>query len=121
PLLVGWNEDQFSFYPTLQHVVVGVVAATERKRAKRHYPQASELHFHVALLGAKSSSTCVFIILRTSSGSKRSNSPLQMIATKPGAAIICGKSASPSCTSPRAAPRRSSARTAAIMRANTSR
>src|SRR5262249_8374455 len=90
PLLIGRNENQFGLDPALQHAVIGLAAAAEYQRGEHNSPEASELCSHVALLGANNSSTWVSIILRTSSGSNRSNRPLQTIATNPGAATICG-------------------------------
>ena len=56
-------------------------------------------------------SECARIIARISSGSKRSNSPLQMIATMPGAGSSCGKRTSASeLSSPRSWARRRIAR-----------
>src|SRR6185312_2939578 len=120
PLLVGRDKNQLGFDPTLQNAVVAVVTACECKRHENER-QTGKSPVHGTLPCANNRSRCVFIILRTSSGSKRSNKPFQTMATSPGAAMICGKSASPSGTSPRAAARCSNARTAAMMRERTSR
>src|SRR6185437_3082630 len=120
-LLVGGYEHQFGLDPALQLALFAVIAASEHDASEHHCRPGGKFPRHGALLAPNSNSTCVFIILRTSSGSKRSNKPLQMMATRPGAAMICGNSASASGTSPRAAARRSSARTAAMMRESTSR
>ena len=94
PCSSGRNENQLGLDPALQLAVVAFVAAGEREAGEHQRRHDGKLHPHGALLGANNSSTWVFIILRTSSGSKRSNNPLQMMATRPGAAMICGNSAS---------------------------
>src|SRR5262249_23712204 len=120
-LFVRRYKNQLGLDPALQHVFVTVVTAGEHERREDDHQRTDELCSHVALLGANSSSTWGFIILRTSSGSKRSNSPLQTIAIRPGAAMICGNSTRLSGISPRAAARRRSDRTAAMIRDSTSR
>ena len=120
-LLIRRNENQLGFNPALQYAVIVVAASGKHEHGGGGRQHFCNRHLHVVLRAENSRSRCVFIILRTSSGSKRSNSPLQMIASMPGAAIICGNSASPSGTSPRAAARRSRDRTAAMMRERTSR
>src|SRR6516165_2947507 len=120
-LLVGADEDQLGLYPALHLALIGVVATSERKTGKHDCGHDGKFRLHGSPPGANNSSKWVFIILRTSSGSKRSKRPLQMMATRPGAAMICGKSASPAGISPRLAARCSSARIAAMMRESTSR
>src|SRR6185503_11976996 len=118
-LLIGADIDDLGLDPALQGALIAVAASCEQQR--QHDERKCGPRCHAGLRGANKSSRWVFIIARTSMGSKRSNNPLQMIAIRPGAAMSCGKSTRPGATSPRAAARVSSARTAAMMRASTSR
>ena len=92
--LVGTDEDQIGLDPALVSGIVGFGAGG--KRQQRDAEQRNASHIHVALLSPNSTPKYARIIARISSGSKRSNNPLQMIATMPGAGSSCGKRTSAS-------------------------
>jgi len=107
--LVGADKDQIGLDPALVTGVGRLRAG--RKRQNGYAYENDATRFHAASPGPNSTSKCARISARTSMGSKRSNKPLQMIATMPGAASNCGKRTSASVlSSPRSWARRSMAR-----------
>src|SRR5262249_50095121 len=115
-VLVGPDEDELGFHPSLEHGVAAVVAACEGKR--RRHREHGEGAPHVEPRFPNSTSRCTRISSSTSSGAKRSNMLFQMIAKRPGATSSCGKRASASSgNSPRATARSNNERTAGTTRA----
>src|SRR5262249_44358143 len=118
--LVGTDEDQIGLDPALISGILRFGAAGQRQDS--HKGQRNPMRAHQALPPRSTMSKCARIMARTSSGSKRSNSPLQTTETMPGAASSCGKRTSASVSSsPRSRARRSMPRMIDSAREITSR
>src|SRR6185295_14845263 len=90
--LVRAHKNKIGLDPTLQcFLAISATAGKSEQPAENEGPQENSKRSHAVFLSPNKIFMCARSSSRTSSGSKRSNSPDQMMATMPGAAINCGK------------------------------